>query len=403
EPGEAAQVRQAHVLQDGLHQHQPQALAVLRDQADAVRHRVTGAPYRDLLAIELDPALDHASVLAEQGGDELGAPRAHEAGDAQDLSLSQVEAHALEHFPARIGRVHGVEVLYLEEDLARLPVAFRESLLHLATHHQTHELLQGEVLGGPGGHELPIPQDRHGIGDAKELLQLVGDVDAGDPLGLELSEDLHELVDLGCRQGGRRLVEYQDPGVLGERLGDLGHLHLADAEIRDDVERRDLELVSLQQAGGIGVQLVPVDRATSARLLAQVDVLADGHLGDQGQLLVDGGDSFLDGLPDGARAQSEHLAVVDDVSLVRSVRVHAAEDLHERGLAGAVLPAQPVDLTPLDLDGHVAERGHTRELLRHSGDLEESVLWHFHFLRKARPQGPGPPCFTATRCYLAGG
>src|SRR5207244_8945806 len=55
-------------------------------------HRVTGAPYRDLLAIELDPALDHASVLAEQGGDELGAPRAHEAGDAQDLSLSQVRS-----------------------------------------------------------------------------------------------------------------------------------------------------------------------------------------------------------------------------------------------------------------------------------------------------------------------
>ena len=153
-----------------------------------------------------------------------------------------------------------------------------------------------ELLGGLGGDEPAVAQHRDGVGDPEELLELVRDVDAGDAVGLQHPQDVHELVDLGLGEGGGRLVEDQDPGILRERLGDLGHLHLPDAQPLDDVERRDGQQVLLQHRARVRVELVPVDGGPAAWLLAQEDVLAHRQLGDQRQLLVDDGDPLLDRL-----------------------------------------------------------------------------------------------------------
>ena len=79
EAGEAVEVGQGDVLEDGLDEHQALALAVLGHQADAVGHGVARAVDRDLLAVEADRAGGDVAVLAEDRGDELGAAGAHEA------------------------------------------------------------------------------------------------------------------------------------------------------------------------------------------------------------------------------------------------------------------------------------------------------------------------------------
>ena len=64
-----------------------------------------------------------------------------------------------------------------------------------------------ELLGGQRGDDLAVAEHGHGVRDAEELLELVGDIDAGDAEGLQGMEDLHELVDFRLGEGRGGLVE----------------------------------------------------------------------------------------------------------------------------------------------------------------------------------------------------
>ena len=77
-----------------------------------------------------------------------------------------------------------------------------------------------------------------------------------------------------------------------------------------------------------------------AQLAAQEDVLVDGGVQDGVELLVDHGDAVVDRLA--GRGDGNRLAVDPDGAGVGGVDAH--EDLHEGGLAGAVLPHEGVDL-----------------------------------------------------------
>ena len=56
-----------------------------------------------------------------------------------------------------------------------------------------------------------------------------------------------------------------------------------------------------------------------------------------------------------------------------AVGVHARDDLHQRGLAGAVLADQGMDLARADREADVLERLDARELLRDAAHLEQNV------------------------------
>ena len=89
-------------------------------------------------------------------------------------------------------------------------------------------------------------------------------------------------------------------------------------------------------------------------LVAEEDVLGDRQVGAQRQLLVDDDDAHGLGIPDGA--EFADVAVIDDLALVGPARPDAGENVHESGLAGAVLAAHGVDLTAADIEGDVVER-----------------------------------------------
>ena len=339
-------------------------------------HGLAGAADADFLAVQEDGAGGQLAVLAEQGGHQLGAAGTHESGDAEDLALPEVEVHAFQDFAGWILRVQGVQARHLEEHLAGLALALGEALGHLPADHQVHHLGHGELGGGQGGHHAAVPEHGNGVGGAEELFQLVADVEAGHALGLEGHQDLHELVHLGRRQGGGGLVQDQHLGVFRQRLGDLGHLHLAHPQILDQGVRRDVQLEPLEQRGGLGVQPVPVDGHAVARLLAQEDVLPHRHVGDEGEFLVDDGDALVDGLADGCVAQLKFVAVQLDRPGVGAVGVDPAQDLHQGGLAGAVLPAQSVDFASPHLDAHVGEGVDPGESLGYAGNIEDQVLVH---------------------------
>ena len=91
----------------------------------------------------------------------------------------------------------------------------------------------------------------------------------------------------------------------------------------------------------------PVERLD--RLDAEHDVLGDGEDRDQHEVLVDHADAGADRVA--GAAELDRLAVDEDLALVRPVE--AGEDVHQRGLAGAVLAEQAEDLARPDRQVHV--------------------------------------------------
>jgi hypothetical protein len=112
-------------------------------------------------------------------------------------------------------------------------------------------------------------------------------------------------------------------------------------------------------------------------------------------------DHDADGLTVADAAEVHRLAVEHDLAVVAAGRVHAGQHLHEGGLAGAVLPADGVDLPAPDVERHVRERRHTGKSLGDAAHLEQYVVHPSSFVidQAAGPgghsAGPGPVSYLA--------
>ncbi|GAB3705576.1 hypothetical protein GCM10028793_36530 [Nocardiopsis oceani] len=91
------------------------------------------------------------------------------------------------------------------------------------------------------------------------------------------------------------------------------------------------------------------------------------HVGDEVELLVDGGDALafgVLGVPDDGLPSLD-----EDAPPVGQVR--AGEDLDERALSGPVLTQQDVDLAAAQVEVDVVERDHAREGLAYALDAQQ--------------------------------
>ena len=108
----------------------------------------------------------------------------------------------------------------------------------------------------------------------------------------------------------------------------------------------------------------PVERLH--RLDAEHDVLGDREDRDQHEVLVDHADAGADRVA--GAAELDRLAVDEDLALVRPVE--AGEDVHQGGLAGAVLAEQAEDLAGPDLQVHVGIGNDAAEPLGDAPELD---------------------------------
>ncbi len=326
----------------------------------------------DLLPVLHDGAADVAAVrTAEDAHREFGAPGAHQAGEPDDLAPAHREALVLADEPVGHLGVADGPVLHLEEHLADVRGAIGEAALEAAADHAAddavlvdHVLLHVEGLDG-----LAVAQDRDRVGDLLDLVELVADDDRADALALEPDDQVEQVLRVALVQGCGRLVEDQQPDRLVQRLGDLDELLLADADVLDLRAGVVAQADAVQQFGRLLLRLAPVDDAAAVQFAAEEDVLGDGQLGDERELLVD--DRDAGGLALADVAEPHHLALVDDVALVAAERVDARQHLHQRRLAGAVLADDRVDLAGLHLDRHVVQRLDAGELLADGAHLED--------------------------------
>src|SRR5256886_11220558 len=187
------------------------------------------------------------------------------------------------------------------------------------------------------------------------------DVHHTHPVRFDCADDAEELVDLGVRERRGGLVHDQDLRPVGERLRDLDHLLLCDAELPDLGLRIDLQIEALEKGAGLLVELAVIDdeRDPAAWLSADEDVLSRGQMRHEAQLLMDDADAEL--LRRSRRGNVHLRAAQADPPGVPAV--DAGEDFHERRLTRAVLPAERVDFAPAKLKAAAAERLDAGEVL----------------------------------------
>ena len=156
---------------------------------------------------------------------------------------------------------------------------------------------------------------------------------------------------------GGGLIHLDDARVVADRLGDLDHLLLGDGQEPHSPGRSksgDAELG--EESLGVTVHLGGVDEAATTRLPPEVDVLGDRALGQEVELLEHRGQAGLLGLD--RVAEGNLVAVQLDRPLVSLV--DAGEDLHERRLAGSVLPDDAEHLAGMQLEISRREAPETR-------------------------------------------
>jgi hypothetical protein len=171
---------------------------------------------------------------------------------------------------------------------------------------------------------------------------------------------------LGERRG--RLVHHEDPRVERQRLDDLDHLLLRHGEAADDRPRAEGDLGEVvQQRPGVGLHATPVDEPAPHGLAAHEDVLGDGAVREEVELLVD------DPHPGGLRLRGmvEGLLHAVDPDRAGVLRVHAGEDLHQRRLAGAVLADERVDLAGAQVEVDAVQDVDAEEALADAAHLEQ--------------------------------
>ncbi len=168
----------------------------------------------------------------------------------------------------------------------------------------------------------------------------MADEDHGDAVGGELRHDRQQAVGLGMGERGRRLVHEDEPRIADQRPADGDDLALGD---RQRVERR-VEIERDAEPGkhpfGLRPHLAPPDQPRAgAEDVAEGDVLGDGHLRKQREVLPD------DVMPRAARGDRRHRfdPPAEIVHLGAGVgRVDAGDDLDQRALARAVLAGEAV-------------------------------------------------------------
>jgi hypothetical protein len=259
---------------------------------------------------------------------------------------------------------HGVTIT----DAARPRSLGIESQCDVATDHRPRDVARGRITRPQPRHRLAGAHHGDRVRDVHHLVELVGDEDDGAPVGAQRAQHVPELRDLGRREHCRRLVENQDLRAAIERLEDLDALRLTNREVGDLRRRRDDQSTSRRELGHGLLGGAAVDLHAALRLAAEHDVLGNGERRDEHEVLMHHPDAGIDrfgGAPTGDVAEPAVRRGDFDSPGVWSV--HAAEDPHQRRLAGAVLADERMNLAALHLERRAAVGDRLAECLDDPG------------------------------------
>src|SRR6267143_4773576 len=338
--GRAVLLPEDEVVGDREREDEPLEPAVLRDVRDAARACTFGIVSGDVHAADADRAAGHLAEAKDALG-ELALTVTANPGDPEDLARTDLEVHAAQGRPGAIAQ--RLEAAHVEDHIGAWRRRPRFELLHLAPDHRARDLRWRRLLRDQLAGVAASPEHRDAVADRHHLAQFVGDQDERLALFAERPHDREQLVHLLRREHRGRLVEDEKLGTVVEDFQDLDALLQAEGNVLDSgawLDRDGEALLEVADAFLDG----PVVEQRAAALVAEHDVLRDGERWHKHEVLVDHSDAERDSV---ARTGDSHLAPAE-ADRSRIGPIEAVQDVHQGGLARAVLADEGVDLALVD-------------------------------------------------------
>ncbi len=158
---------------------------------------------------------------------------------------------------------------------------------HVGDHFDDLRILDGR-LGNPGA----VAQHGDAVAKREDFLETMGNKQDGDALSAEVAHHGEKSLGLARVERRIRFVQYEKACVGQQRLGDLDHLLLPEAERAHQVARLDIES-QLGEDRRRALRHGPaVDQAVAHRFVQQEQVGQDIEIGKQAQFLERDGAAF---------------------------------------------------------------------------------------------------------------
>ena len=293
-------------------------------------------------------------VDAEQDAGHLGAAAPDQAAQADHLARAHGEGDVGEGAVTRKARG-------LEDDRSRRRSPLRIDRAQGSADHHLHGLVAVDLSGRSRADQPSVAQHGDAARDAINLLHAVADEHHRDAVGLKARHHPEQPLDLALRKCGGRLIHDQDPGVDGQRAGDLDQLLLRRSQLLQETFRAAGEADDVEQLGSPPAHALPIHAAEpGSRHMAEIDVLANAEVAEEARMLVHHRDAGAGGVK---RRPALRRAPVDQNGSAVGL-VHAREELDAGALARAVLTEEREHLSRNEIEGHVANCDHATEPLR---------------------------------------
>ena len=323
-------------------------MAVSRDRGHAQINAVLGIAVLDLMTAENNlSSVCFADVV--DGIRQFLLAVSVNAGDTHDLSGPDLQVEVLDGIETLF--IFYVQILDIQNDLFGLGRSLLDDQLDRVSDHLRRQLVLRDALYRDSVDIFASADDSTDVRRGLDLFELMGDDDNGLPVLDQVLHDRQKFIDLLLCQDCSGLVQDQDLRPAVQRLEDFYALLHTHGNIADAGVRIDLKPVFLNNVQNVLTRLLHVGQDTSVGLAAQDNVLGDGEILHQHEVLVHHSDPVLDrrrGILD-----IYFFAVDENFSLVRAVK--PVEDIHQCAFAGAVLAQNRVDGSLLDIEFDVCE------------------------------------------------
>ena len=343
-------VVQRDVLGDREVEHEPAALAILGDVAEAVVEVLAAAAPRHVVACERRPCRRSGRAEPRDRVDQLRLAVPVDAGDAT-ISPARTSNETPRTFSMPRSSTD-VQIFDRRAAARRRRRAFVDSKENVTTDHQPRE-------AAPRSHpprrwvSMIFPRRRTVIRSAMSStsfsLWLMKMIDIPSPMSAR--RIVEELLGLLRREHGGRLVEDEDLRAAVERLQDLDPLLLADGDVLDRAHRdrprgrttcessRTRALAPRRSRGG------PVALGSMPRTMFSATVITGMSMKCWCTMPIP---RSIASRGDGT---SPAVPLMPDLALVGLVE--PVEDVHQRRLAGAVLAEERVHLAAAKVEADV--------------------------------------------------
>ena len=195
--------------------------------------------------------------------------------------------------------------------------------------HGLDQLVFGDVCGGQFGHIASIAQNGGLVADVHHLGQAVGDEHCRLALFFPVVQQRKDAFCLLCGQRGGQFIEQEHMWLARDGTHQI---HDAQRFQRQLAHQRGQVQLFQRKPGQFGTKARHVDAA-------EAQVLGHSQVGDQGWVLEDCGNSGMEGVGRGSKADAASLYAEDPLVC----RLHAGQNFDQGAFSGAVGSQQRVD------------------------------------------------------------